>query len=188
MLPLLAGLRRGDGGRGKAGLRLDGNGACPCLGPQRIFGSEDAVIRWVGRQVEMGPGSQTTLSIDRSPFERNILDFLVWGLLTSLNKCCIPEPAKQGRIKTSFPSYSERSAFPEPNLVTAVVASATYKRQVNLEDKSWGCESSATPPLWRFLFHCQPWGVRVWFYRKSLAGFLSSIEESAVKHVRESGT
>ena len=83
----------------------------------------------------MGLGSQTTLSIDRSPFERSILNFLVWGLLTSLNKCCILEPAKQGRIKTSFPSYLERSAFPEPNLVTAMVASATYKRQAHLEDK-----------------------------------------------------
>ena len=86
----------------------------------------------------MGLGSQTTLSIDRSPFERNILNFLVWGLLTSLNKCCILDSAKQGRIKTSFPSYLERSAFSEPNLVTAEAASATYKRQVNLEDRSWG--------------------------------------------------
>lgn len=79
MLPV-GGLRRGIGGHGKkAGLRLDGNGACPCLEPQRIFGSEDAVIRWVGDRWRWAPGSQTTLSIDRSPFERNILDFLGLG-------------------------------------------------------------------------------------------------------------
>lgn len=93
----------------------------------------------------MSLGSQTTLFIDRSPFERSILNFLVWGLLTSLNKCSILELAKQGRIKTSFPSYLERSAFPEPKLVPAEVAGATYKREVKLEDKNWGCESCYAP-------------------------------------------
>ena len=95
--------------------------------------------------MEMDLGSQTTLSIDRSPFERSILKFLVWGLLTSLNKCSILELAKQRRIKTSFPSYLERSAFPEPKLMTAEVAGAAYKGEVKLEDKNWGHESCYAP-------------------------------------------